>query len=824
MTRFASAEGAAVRVSQQGEIELVFHAVSSVGKQEVQQLESMGARVVTVLDTPTELTLAPVGMIHAWVPFDSVEQAADLPWVAAVMSPDDGETNADTENPIQSEGVPLHNADLAQDLGVTGSGVTVGAISNGVVSLADAQAREELPAVTVLMTGSGDEGTAMLEIIHDMAPDASLMFHATGSGTAGHVIAVTNLVAAGADVIAEDLAYDTEPAFQQGVVATAREGAALAGVPVHSSSGNRGTNHTARVPAAGTGSGPDGINSGFVGCTIDPTNVVAIAPGGDTTFDLTVGSNTRFTLQWSEPRAIFPTAGAGGFTDLDLYVMDASGTVCLAESLAAQGGGSGDTIERISTDSFGIPSGTPVKVVVNVYDATGAADTPILDLRWRGSASQQDQPTRAGSNDPDKNYTGLAYVIGAVNAGSGLLEGFSSAGPVDLTLTTVCPGGVYPCVLGVPGSSSTYQGMDFLGADGTSVSGVGGFGSGLCPADDQGDCLFFGTSAAAPHTAACDALVRSLPSFGASVAPATTRARLAATAVDFPPAGEDSTNGAGLLDCFAAIGPPEALCSDRTVATDPGVCVATGVSVDDGSSDPFGQDITVVQLPAEPYPLGDTIVHMSVTDTDFLKQWCTATVTVEDQEPPSIVAPPDILAECEGPQGTKVYLGHPESVWDNCDASPVVTNDGVEFFPLGLSTVTWTATDASDNAGTDTQDITIVDTTPPELSVTLSPDTLWAPNHKLVTITATAIATDICDAAPLVQLVSVTSNEADDGLGDGAMENDIVIIDDFTVKVRAERSGLGDDRIYTFTYQASDASGNATLEAATVTVPHDEDE
>ena len=61
--------------------------------------------------------------------------------------------------------------------------------------------------------------------------------------------------------------------------------------------------------------------------------------------------------------------------------------------------------------------------------------------------------------------------------------------------------------------------------------------------------------------------------------------------------------------------------------------------------------------------------------------------------------------------------------------------------------------------------LAVVDTTPPNLSVSVSPAQLFPSNHKLVTITVTIVATDTCDANPVIRLVSITSNEPDNGLG-----------------------------------------------------------
>ena len=110
------------------------------------------------------------------------------------------------------------------------------------------------------------------------------------------------------------------------------------------------------------------------------------------------------------------------------------------------------------------------------------------------------------------------------------------------------------------------------------------------------------------------------------------------------------------------------------------------------------------------------------------------------------------------------------------------------------------------------------ETTPPEVTVTANPYLLWPPDHRYRDVTATVSVTD-ADPDATATLVSVTSNEPDNGEDDGNTVNDIVIVDDFHFRLRAERSGVGTGRVYTITYEVTDACGNSTLASATVTVP-----
>ena len=165
-------------------------------------------------------------------------------------------------------------------------------------------------------------------------------------------------------------------------------------------------------------------------------------------------------------------------------------------------------------------------------------------------------------------------------------------------------------------------------------------------------------------------------------------------------------------------------------------------------------------------------------------------------------------------------------IWELGSASGVQPT--VEL-PLGTHTITLFANDGKLNSTPDTVDITVIDDTPSEISLSVNPDILWPPNHKMVPIEVDIMAADNCDASPNIKLVSITMNEGDetsayepdydDTLGDGHTYNDIVV-ENGNIFLRAERSGTGVGRFYTITYEAIDASGNSDTENVTVVVPH----
>jgi len=142
--------------------------------------------------------------------------------------------------------------------------------------------------------------------------------------------------------------------------------------------------------------------------------------------------------------------------------------------------------------------------------------------------------------------------------------------------------------------------------------------------------------------------------------------------------------------------PPVAQCHNVIVSTDLNTCAVVSASINNGSSDPDGNPITLTQTPAGPYHLGATSVTLTVTDSHNATATCTGTVTVADGQAPAITCPGNQTATATSSSGAAVSFAPTAS--DNCGT--VITScspPSGSTFPLGTTPVTCTATDGAAN-------------------------------------------------------------------------------------------------------------------------------
>jgi hypothetical protein len=451
----------------------------------------------------------------------------------------------------KSEADATHKALIGRNTyGFDGTGIKIGVLSNGVRNLAAAQASGDLGPVTVLAGQSGiaagqcattvscDEGTAMLELVHDIAPGAQLYFATALPTAANFAQNIRDLRTAGCDIIVDDVFYFAESPFQDGqapavvsptnggVVTQAVNDVTAAGALYFSSAGNSGNknDNTSGVwegdyVDGGPAAAPIGAANGNVhtfpadGATpAQPFNVV-----------VTVGSG-QYNLNWSDP-----LGGSGN--DYDLYALNAAGTTVVTASTSTQDGND-DPFEAIA------PTAAGTRLVIVKFTGVGRF-LRLTTNRGRLTVNTPGQTT-AHSCAADAFGVAATPAIGPFPSpfnSSNVLETFSSDGPRRIFFqpdgTAFTPGNV----------SSTggivRQKPDITAADGTSVTGAGGFG-----------IQFFGTSAAAPHAAAIAALLKSA---NPSLTLAQVRTALNTSAIDIEAPGTDRDSGVGIIMADTAL-------------------------------------------------------------------------------------------------------------------------------------------------------------------------------------------------------------------------------------------------------------------------------
>lgn len=491
-------------------------------------------------------------VVHARVPLQQLESLAGRSDVSHIKASAVARLNSSirmSRNPLRSflprplafvistgsltsQGMIAHNAGVARtQFNVDGTGVKVGVLSDSAEATAFLITTGDLPANTVIVQeidetingGPGtSEGSAMMEIVHDMAPGAQLFFASAFNGEqsfADNIKALRHTYHC--DVIVDDVSYSDEFAFQDGVIALAVDDVVADGAIYFSSAANSGN---LTLGTSGTWEG-DFVSGGASAAPL-PTGYTVHNFGGQN-FNRIAAATLVFDLFWSDP------IGASS-NDYDLFVLNSAGTTVTGASTSVQNG-TQDPVEEIYTGS-NFPTNSRV-----VIAAKSGAQPRALHLDTFGSLLQlKTSGSTHGHNGGPKSVTVAAvawnsarplgikpFVGGAKNP----VETFSSDGPRKMFYnpdgSAITPGNF---LFGTNGGT-TFQKPDISAADGT-VARTPGFSP------------FFGTSAAAPHAAGIAALAKQLN-------PAATNTQIlnamTSTALDNMAPGVDRDGGYGIV-------------------------------------------------------------------------------------------------------------------------------------------------------------------------------------------------------------------------------------------------------------------------------------
>jgi subtilisin family serine protease len=488
-----------VKVNESGEIQVYIH-VEEVNEENLVKLRALGVKI--------EIANAKYKIIQGWVPFDKVEEVSNLSFVKKITPPSYGKTRTGS---VTTEGdVILGSDDVRNVLGFDGTGVTVGVISDGVDNIAASQATGDLPDNVIIGNpGEGNEGTALMEIIHDIAPGAELAF-SSGLSTLEFIGSIDFLISIGADVIVDDLGFLGEPFFEDGNVAKEVKDAVDKGVVFVSAGGNDADQH---YQALYVDTDPTNNQPGTGSPSDDHDFGLAAGEASDTGWRFAVPPrrNVSVILQWND-------RFGKSSNDYDLFLTNVTQGGIQVDSSTGLQDGNDDPIEIVvasnSTSSF-------VQFALFINRFSGEPKT--LEIFFDGPVIIiEDQ-----FNVPEDSVFGHASVPGVITVGAipadnpSTIEVFSSQGPVSI---------FFP-------SFESRPKPDVVAPDGVSTSA-----SGFDP--------FLGTSASAPHVAGVVALILDK---NPNLTPTEVANALGNTSIDLGQPGFDNIFGFGRVDAFAVV-------------------------------------------------------------------------------------------------------------------------------------------------------------------------------------------------------------------------------------------------------------------------------
>ena len=477
---------------------LVYVYISVNNSSMINEIESL-VNEITNYDKENKLVIA-------WIKVENLEKLASMEDVGSIRS---------VVPPVVNSGGTLTEGDLihrTKDVrtlyGNSGAGIKVGIISNGVRARATAQASGDLPAdgagLTVLSDAvGGEEGTAMLEIVHDIVPDAELFFHDCGRNWLAFNTAIDALITAGCNVICDDIGWLTVPFFEDGVIASHITNRLLSNDIIYvSSAGNDAQNHHQSdfYPLSGYPNYHD-----FSAGTETMSDMYCNIPDGGTIL---------IVLQWNDEYG-------NSANDYNMELVSWNSGLIEAGSYNIQNGND-DPYEYILYTANGSTEGD-FSIMVTKNSSASSKTLELFIHGFGGGAGNY-----LNNTSPIDAVYGHAAAegvvsVGAIRAsdpGNDDIEWFSSQGPSTII-----------------GETEPRHTPKISGIDGVSVTGAGGFPS-----------TFYGTSAAAPHVAAIAAMTWSaVPLMSGN----DVKNMLYNSAVDLGDSGFDYVFGHGRADALS---------------------------------------------------------------------------------------------------------------------------------------------------------------------------------------------------------------------------------------------------------------------------------